>query len=176
MQLKRLNRKTIRPLYFYCLKHQITIILFILSFIIGCLFRINLEKKEVIKCDPIKIETNLPVPVPTVTKTPTQNKQWTGKVSYYSKDGCIGCNELQITASGDVFDEDANTLAFNWLPLNTEVVVTNLDVGISVVAKVNDRHGAYNEKHHWRIADLSKNLCQKLQCKTDVTSIKIEKI
>ena len=172
MQLKRLNRKTIRPVQLYCSKHQATIIIFILSLIIGYLIRINLEKKEVCKCDPIIIKTTLPVLVPTPKKTPIKNKQWTGKVSYYSKDGCIGCNKLQITASGEVFDEMANTLAFNKLPLKTEVLVTNLDTGISQVAKVNDRGGF--ERHN-RIADLSKGLFEKLGAKTDISNIKIEK-
>lgn len=171
MLLKKLNRKTIRPVELYCLKHKITILVFILSFIIGCLLgKVIFTEKEICICDPVIIKTELPIPVPTVTPS---NKQWKGKVSYYSKDGCLGCNKLQITASGEVFDEMANTLAFNKLPLNTEVLVTNLDTGISQVAKVNDRGGF--ERHN-RIADLSKGLFNKLGAKTDISNIKIEKI
>lgn len=170
MLLKRLSRKTFRPVYLYCLKNPAIIIIFILSAIIGCLLgKVIFTEKEICICDPVIIKTELPKLVPIVTPSP---KQWTGKVSFYSKDGCLGCNKLQITASGEVFDEMANTLAFNKLPLNTKVLVTNLDTGVSQVAKVNDRGGF--EKYN-RIADLSKGLFEKLEAKTDVSNIKIEK-
>lgn len=128
------------------------------------------------KCDVIIQEKiievqQLPKPVPTVTPKPVQS--WTGKVSYYSHDGCLGCGANQITASGEKFDEGDMTLAFNRLPMKTMVLVTNLDTGTSIVAKVNDRGGF---ERHSRIADLSKGLFIALGAKTDITKIKIEKI
>ena len=102
---------------------------------------------------------------------PASAKSWQGKVSYYSEVGCLGCNAALRTASGETFDDDKMTLAFNHLPMRTMVVVTNLDTGTSLVAKVNDRGGF--EKYN-RIADLSIGLAKALGVKTDRTNIKIE--
>jgi rare lipoprotein A (peptidoglycan hydrolase) len=99
---------------------------------------------------------------------------WVGGISHYSHAGCLGCSKDQTMANGQKFDENAFTIAFNWLPLNTRVRVTNLDNGASAVATVTDRHGAYNAKHHWRIADLSKGLGIFLGTKTDKSKVKIE--
>lgn len=159
--------------HWICLDKVAVYVVFILSFQISSIITWKYLTKNypiIVKCKTVEVQDISPILVPTVTPTP---KQWTGKVSYYSKDGCIGCNELQITASGEVFDENANTLAFNKLPLNTEVLVTNLNTGVSQVALVNDRGGF--EKYN-RIADLSKGLFQRLGAKTDVTNIKIEEI
>lgn len=128
-------------------------------------------KCEVIIQEKIIEVQQLPKPVSTVTPKPVQS--WTGKVSYYSHDGCLGCGVNQITASGEKFDEEAMTLAFNRLPMKTVVLVTNLNTGTSVVAKVNDRGGF---ESHGRIADLSKGLFLALGAKTDVTKIKIERL
>lgn len=97
---------------------------------------------------------------------------WTGKVSYYSHgDGCIGCHPEEIMANGQKFNENAMTLAFNRLPLNTKVRVFNLDNGANTIATVTDTGGfeAYN-----RIADLSLGLMRELNAQTDVSNIKIE--
>ena len=56
------------------------------------------------------------------------------------------------TASGEPFDSDAMTMAHPSLPFGTEVRVTNLRNGRSVVVRVNDR-GPFVGK---RIADLSR--------------------
>ncbi len=115
-----------------------------------------------------------PVPSSRVVYAAESSKHsWIGGVSYYSQAGCVGCSKNQITASGEPFNENAMTLAFNWLPLRTHVRVTNLDNGTSVVAKVNDRHGAYNARHKWRIADLSLGLARAIGAKTDVSRVKI---
>jgi len=158
--------------HWICLDKVAVCVLFIISFQISSIITWKYLTKNypiIVKCETIETKIEA-LPVPTITQT---EKQWTGKVSYYSKDGCIGCNKLQITASCKVFDENANTLAFNKLPLNTEVLVTNLNTGVSQVALVNDRGGF--EKYN-RIADLSKGLFQRLGAKTDVTNIKIEEI
>ena len=55
----------------------------------------------------------------------------TGKASYY-KQG-------HRTASGERFDAGDYTAAHRTLPLGTRVLVTNLDTGISVIVRVNDR-------------------------------------
>jgi len=104
---------------------------------------------------------------------PVKAEQWQGKVSFYSEAGCLGCNAQLKTASGEIFKDGLMTLAFNHLPMRTMVVVTNLDTGTSLVAKVNDRGGF--EKYN-RIADLSIGLAKALGVKTDRTNILIETI
>lgn len=54
------------------------------------------------------------------------------------------------TASGEVFNPENFTAAHHSLPFGTQVRVTNLDNGRSVVVRVNDRLG-----HGGRVIDLS---------------------
>lgn len=108
-----------------------------------------------------------------ICAVPANAKQWQGKVSYYSEAGCLGCNAALKTASGETFDDDKFTLAFNHLPMRTMVKVTNLDTGKTIIAKVNDRGGF--EKYQ-RIADLSIGLAKALGVKTDRSNILIETI
>jgi len=97
-----------------------------------------------------------------------QKKVSAGKVSYYSKDGCLGCSPNQRMANGQIFDENAMTLAHNQIPLNTMVEVKNLDNGKVITAKVTDR-GGFNK--YSRVADLSKGLYLALGVKTDVSTL-----
>lgn len=55
------------------------------------------------------------------------------------------------SASGEVFNQEALTAAHPSLPFGTQVRVTNLDTGLSVVVRINDR-GPYA---HGRVIDLS---------------------
>lgn len=99
-------------------------------------------------------------------------QSWTGKVSWYGHgEGCMGCDPNEIMANGQKFDENAMTLAFNLLPLNTRVRVTNLDNGANAIATVTDTGGF---EQYGRIADLSKGLMTELNAITDVSNIKIE--
>ncbi len=99
-------------------------------------------------------------------------ESWTGKVSYYSSgEGCVGCDPNEIMANGQKFDENAMTLAFNKLPLNSRVRVTNLDNGANIIATVTDTGGF---EAYGRIADLSKGLMQELHAFTDTSDIRIE--
>lgn len=69
-----------------------------------------------------------------------------GKISYYASQFAG-----RLTASGEIFDPEAMTMAHPTLPFGTLVRVTTLHGARSVVLKVNDRgpfHGA-------RIADVS---------------------
>lgn len=101
-----------------------------------------------------------------------------GKVSFYSKDGCLGCSENQTMGNGRVFDEMAMTLAVpcqdvlsGTIRYGTKVKVINTDMGHSVVGEITDCGGfrKYN-----RVADLSKGMYQELEAKTDITNIRIE--
>lgn len=101
-----------------------------------------------------------------------EKESWTGKVSYYSNgEGCLGCDVNEIMANGQKFDDTAMTLAFNYLPMNTRVRVTNLDNGANIIATVTDTGGF---EDYGRIADLSKGLMTELNAVTDVSDIKIE--
>ena len=104
-----------------------------------------------------------------------QPRTFKGKVSFYSKDGCLGCGEKQITASGEPFDENKYTMALplQWthIKLPTTMTVTNLDNGKTITVRANDRHGAYNSKYGWRVADLSKAAYIALGAKTDISTL-----
>lgn len=93
-----------------------------------------------------------------------------GKVSFYSKDGCLGCSTNQTMANGQIFNENAMTLAHNRIPLNTKVKVINQDNGLFAYATVTDRGGF---EKYGRIADLSKGLYEAIGAKTDISNIQI---
>jgi rare lipoprotein A len=69
----------------------------------------------------------------------------TGTASYYGK-----AHQGRRTASGQRFDDRLLTAAHPWLPLGSQVRVTLLGTGRSVVVKINDRMPARR-----RIVDLS---------------------
>ena len=90
----------------------------------------------------------------------------TGEASYYS-------NYLQGkgTSSGDKYHKDSLTAAHMYLPLGTEVEVTNLSNDESVVVTINDR-GPYVEG---RIIDLSRKAAEELGFIDEgTTKVKIE--
>jgi rare lipoprotein A len=76
-----------------------------------------------------------------------------GRVSWYGP-GFHG----RTTANGEVFDKNALTMAHRSLAFGSEVRVTNLANGRSVIVRVNDR-GPYVRG---RIADLSRAAAQEL--------------
>lgn len=80
---------------------------------------------------------------------------WEGIASYYSVDGCLGCSPNLHMANGEPLRDENLTLAFMRAPLNSMVLVTNMDNDLSVVAKVTDRGGF---EPYGRIADLSLGL------------------
>jgi len=77
---------------------------------------------------------------------------WYGKVSHYSRAGCIGCDPNFIMANGEPLDDNAFTIAFNHAKMNSKARVTNLDNGQSVIVKVTDTGGF---EQYDRIADLT---------------------
>lgn len=81
-----------------------------------------------------------------------------GRVSWYGP-GFHG----RRTANGEIFDTHALTMAHRSLPFGTEVRVTNLENGRSVVLRVNDR-GPYVRG---RIADLSRAAADRLDFADD---------
>lgn len=72
--------------------------------------------------------------------------QFSGVASYYA-DEFHG----RLTANGEVYDMHSLTAAHRTLPFNSVVRVTNLDNGMSVVVRINDR-GPFKDD---RVIDLS---------------------
>jgi rare lipoprotein A len=82
-----------------------------------------------------------------------QDERQLGKVSWYG-----GNFHGKTTASGEVFNKNAFTLAHLTLPMGTRVLVENPDTGVAFQARVNDC-GPYVKG---RIADLSYGLAKHL--------------
>jgi len=76
-----------------------------------------------------------------------------GKASWYGPNF-----HGKLTASGEIFDQNALTAAHRELPFGTKVLVTNLKNGKSTVVTINDR-GPYVKGRH---IDLSKAAAKKL--------------
>ncbi|MEE9101430.1 MULTISPECIES: septal ring lytic transglycosylase RlpA family protein [Pseudomonas] len=76
-----------------------------------------------------------------------------GTASYYGK-----AHHGKRTASGERFNLNALTAAHRTLPFGTQVKVTNLDNGRSVVVRINDR-GPFRRG---RIIDLSRAAAEQL--------------
>lgn len=148
--------------------------------VLAFIFWINYTACKIISPLPDKIISPIPdeasasgqlAPQRIQTPTPTQKPvldHYRGKASYYSIDGCLGCNPGRIMANGETLDDTKMTLAHNVLPLNTWVDIINTRNGNTCTAKVTDRGGF--AKYH-RIADLSLAAAQVLELKTDTDEI-----
>ena len=81
------------------------------------------------------------------------NYSETGIASYYHSKF-----NNRKTASGDFFSQEQHTAAHKDLPFGSEVKVTNLENGKTIIVKINDR-GPFIEG---RIIDLSSSSFQKI--------------
>ena len=105
----------------------------------------------------------VPVPAP----APRDGGQ-VGMASWYG-----GQFHGRTTASGEPFDMNAMTAAHRTLPFGTNVRVTNLDNGRSVVVRINDR-GPYAKR---RIIDLSRHAAEQLGFrKAGVAKVRVQVI
>jgi rare lipoprotein A len=107
---------------------------------------VNLIRRQMGNADPVReIEG---APRPAATRVAVGNVEFTisGLASWYGP-GFHG----NLSASGEVFDQNDMTAAHKELPFGTQVRVTNMDNGLSVVVRINDR-GPYSGD---RIIDLS---------------------
>lgn len=75
-----------------------------------------------------------------------------GKASYYSREGCLGCSPTMTMANGEPLDDNRLTVAYNDAPLNSYVTIKNTKTGQSVTAKVTDTGGF---ERHGKIIDLT---------------------
>lgn len=81
-----------------------------------------------------------------------------GVASYYSKAGCLGCNPLFVMANGEQLDDNALTMAIGADKSNLvgyQARVTNLANGKSVIVRITDTGGFYQDKYGNRVADLT---------------------
>lgn len=135
------------------------------------------------KATEIKYIVPQPTITPTTTPEPTKiplkeqtragSGKWQGYVSHYSRSGCLGCSATLTMANGETLDDDRATIAFNWLPMNTRVRITNTDNGKSIEAIVTDT-GGFNRLN--RIADLVPAVANYLETKTDRSLVIIEQL
>lgn len=132
--------------------------------------RVHFNSCKLAACSTVKVRpTDRPIPTAVPTSAPA--RVWVGKVSHYSVEGCLGCSPTLRMANGETLRDDRLTIAFNRLPLNTMVRVTNLNNGRSVEALVTDTGGF---EKLGRIADLTPAVALYLETKTDVSNVKIE--
>ncbi len=108
------------------------------------------------------------LPAGSRTAVTVQGYEETGEASWYggNGDGFSG----KPTASGELFDPKSFTCAHRTLPMGTFLEVENLDNGLKIIVKVNDR-GPFARG---RILDLSKHSAMELGFLTSgVTQVRI---
>jgi rare lipoprotein A (peptidoglycan hydrolase) len=125
----------------------------------------------------VKNQVGITSPTPVKARENTSGatvdkKHWVGQASVYTEEGCLGCSATLTMANGETFTNDLIIVAFNKLPLNTWVRVTNSANGLFVEAKVSDRGGF--EKYN-RIIDLGKATADAINCK-GLCSVAVEEI
>lgn len=97
-----------------------------------------------------------------------------GKASFYTYESAVKAGDLGIMANGKKMDNNALTCAFNGLPFNTLLKVTNLKNGRFVIVKITDRGGFHKYN---RIIDLSKKAFESIaDLKLGIIFVKIEVI
>lgn len=78
---------------------------------------------------------------PEATESAKKQTFWTGYASWYSVDGCIGCNKDRIMANGQKLQDNKKTVAFNRLPLGSIVKIRNMENDMITTAEVTDTGG-----------------------------------
>lgn len=104
-----------------------------------------------------------------LSKTSVSHKKVIEGISSYYGEDFHG----KLTANGEIFDMYAISAAHKTLPLNSLVKVTNLENGLSITLKINDR-GPFIDG---RILDCSYGAAKKLGFTTQgTTNVRIEVI
>jgi len=107
-----------------------------------------------VKNSPYRVKGKMYYPM-TVAKA--QRYKETGVASWYG-DETLNQKDGHMTANGEAFNPNALSAAHKHLPLPTNVKVTNLQNGRSVIVRVNDR-GPFPSDHNYasgrRIIDVS---------------------
>ena len=105
-----------------------------------------------------------PYQVEGVTYYPKKDLQYdeTGIASWYGPKF-----HGRLTANGEIFNQNNITAAHKTLPLPSAVKVTNLENGLSIIVRINDRGPFVNQ----RIIDLSAKAAEKIQLKQKGTGL-----
>ncbi len=122
----------------------------------------NRLRRLIASAPPIAEIANRPQPKPKPEPEPQTLQAVTPEYLQYQINGLASWYgpgfHGRMSASGEIFDENALTAAHLYLPFGTQVRVTNLDNGSSVVVRINDR-GPYSGG---RIIDVSAAAAQNL--------------
>ena len=108
--------------------------------------------------EPTPQPTPGPTATPSATPIPQKPVSMRGVASYYSREGCLGCDPAFRTASGDILDDSKHTMALapetvkKYKAMGKVLKVTNPKTNITIEVKVNDTGGF---SKYGRIADLS---------------------
>lgn len=81
-----------------------------------------------------------------------------GTASFYSREGCIGCNALRIMANGQPLNDHALTMAIgadNKHLVGYKAKVTSVATGKSVEVTITDTGGFHSAQYGNRVADLT---------------------
>jgi len=141
-------------------------------------FRSPFQNPIIINEREIQIEYQEPAQEATPeAKKKSVNILYSGKVSYYSHAGCLGCGDTQTMGNGEKFDENALTLAIPCEDIlsgkykyDTVVKVVNQDNLKQTEATITDCGGF---SKYDRVADLSLGLAAELEATTDKSEIVI---
>ncbi len=128
----------------------------------------------------------IPDAIPAPIQVPLKNDPYeVGGIEYVPSDSANGYSEVGLaswygtkfhgkqTANGEVYDMYKMTAAHKTLPLPSYVKVTNVDNGLSVVVRVNDRGPFYGD----RLIDLSYVAALKLgYAEAGIANVRIEGI
>lgn len=104
-----------------------------------------------------KKKSNKPV-TPKIRPTLDTPLVMEGEASYYSWDGCLGCNPLRVMANGQQLNDNALTMAIGADKrhlVGYKARVTNLATDKSVEVLITDTGGFYQDKYGNRVADLT---------------------
>jgi rare lipoprotein A len=99
-----------------------------------------------------------------MTVAEAQNYKEVGMASWYGYE-TLRQKGGRMTANGEAFNPRGLTAAHKHLPLPTNVMVTNLENGRSIIVRVNDRGpfpSARNPRSGRRIIDLSQGAAKRL--------------
>lgn len=131
---------------------------------------ILIHEREIELKSPVVEESEaIELPAPTQAPQPTPAQSWTGTASWYSREGCIGCNPDRIMANGEPLDDDALTVAFNKVPLGSMVRIRNLENNMITEAEVTDTGGF---ESLGRIVDLTPRVRRQINC-SDLCEVEV---
>ncbi len=114
-----------------------------------------------------------------MTVAEAQNYKEVGMASWYGYE-TLRQKGGRMTANGEAFNPRGLTAAHKHLPLPTNVMVTNLENGRSIIVRVNDRGpfpSAHNPRSGRRIIDLSQGAAKRLGFhKKGTTRVRVQAI